>query len=159
MLEMYINEYGKKVSDRKLFSNKEFQEKTGLFKLNRITGEKEPISCGGISDWKNKTGLNEYEIFKFGKASGRIDSNIEFSNWSNYKNKGKTNTKGETTLFDPHSIKKKLIKYFGLSDSLLFHDLTRLEKSVMDLFNSLGLNGKEELTIFYKKLKGGELDV
>ena len=62
-------------------------------------------------------------------------------------------------MFDPHSIKKKLIKYFGLSDSLLFHDLTRLEKSVMDLFNSLGLNGKEELTIFYKKLKGGELDV
>lgn len=152
LLEMYIDENGKKVSDRKVFSNPEFMEITGLHKINRVSGEKEPISTGSISDWKRRLELNEIEVFKYHKnKTGRILPEVNFDEWSKYKNKGGQHQKGNTTIFDSETIKRKMALYFGLSKSMLFYDLKVLEEVIIET------DGKEEVIEFYNKLKGGEI--
>lgn len=157
LLARYIDNEGNKVSDRTVWGDLEFMKLTGMFKLNKYTNEKEAVSLGTVSYWKKKLGIKEYDIFEYGKDKGLIGEDVEFERWSNHSNKGKKRTRNEATIFNPETVKLKLIQYYELSESYAMYDLEKIESSIVKLFDRMGLDGKEELKEFYEKLKKGGL--
>lgn len=147
LLDKYVDEQGQKVSVRLLWGTEEFMNHTGMFKINKYTKKKERVSEGTISYYNKKLELTERDIFEYHRQiTKRIPVTTTFEEWSRKNNKGYTREE----LLNQDTIKRRMIKYFGLSESYIHfsHDKVR------ELCSRLV--GKEEITKFYESLKVGD---
>ena len=148
LLQNYINENLEKVSDRDLWSREEFFDYTGMYSINKYTNERKMLSTGTISYWKQKLNIKEKDVYDYHRRNGRL-KDISYSEWSKMNNKGHVRIK---TLTD-ETIKRKLIKYVGLSDNYKFQTLKYVQESVYRLWKGLGLNADLEMKKFYEYLE------
>lgn len=153
LLESYIDENGNKVSDRELWGSEKFFEKTGLYKINKYTNKKCICSTGTISYWKSKLNLKEEDVFRYHKLfTKKIKDDIEFEQWSKKNNRGH---KRINTLTDD-TIKRRMVKYFGLDDVYNHLTLEKAQSYLYELLSGLGTDAKVEISKFYETLKVGD---
>lgn len=149
LLENYIDNNLNKVSDRELWSRKEFFEYTGMYSINKYTKEKQMLSAGVISYWKNKLKIKEKDVYNYHiTVTGKLIG-ITYEEWSKLNNKGHTRIK---TLTED-TIKRKLIKYVGLSDIYKQQTFGYVQESVYRFWKGLGLDAEQEMIKFYIYLK------
>lgn len=144
LLENYINGNLEKVSDRDLWSREDFFDYTGMYTINKYTNERKMLSTGTISYWKQKLNIKEKDVFDFHKKNGKL-KDITYFEWSKLNNKGHIRKK---TLTD-ETIKRKLIKYVGLSNVYKLQTLKYVQESVYRLWKGLGLDADLEMKKFY----------
>lgn len=153
LLENYIDENGDKVSDRELWSRNDFFEKTGLFKINKFTNKKEICSTGTISYWKKKLLLKEQSVFEYHQLiTKKISENTEFEVWSKKNNKGHN----KITTLTEETVKRRMIKHFGLLDVYNHLTLNQVHNAIYELLHGLGKDAKEEIAKFYNSMQVGE---
>lgn len=148
ILELSVDEDGNKISDRVLWSKPEFMDKTGLYKINEYTKEKEMASLGTVSYYKKILGVSAEEVFKYHQyVTCKIDPLVLFEEW-NLRTATKSIKSGSLS---EKSRKTKLIKDFELSSSMYStYTLKELENSIIELFDLLGDDGKKVLREYYK---------
>ena len=148
LLSNYVDEDGNKVSDRILWSTEEFFDYTGMYSINKYTGEKQMVSTGTISYWKDKLDVKEEEIYKYNTTvTNRIK--VDFEEWSRKNNKGYTK---EKSISSNDTIKRKLIKYVGLPKKYEYMSLDDVSRLALSMWKNLGFNAEEEMKKFYKRV-------
>lgn len=151
LIERYVDDNGDKVSDRAVWGQKDFWEHTGMFKVNKFTGERTTCSCGTISYYKTKLELKEEDVFRYHQLiTGKIDRNLEYEDWSRKYNKG---YKRQSTLTQ-ETIKRRLIKFAGVSDTYNHLTFDKVHDAVMRVWERFGYNANEEMEKFYDSLRG-----
>lgn len=149
LLNNYVDEEGNKISDRVLWSTKEFFDTTGMFTINKYTQDRQIVSMGTVSYWKKKLNLSEKDIYEFHKIiTGRI-KDISFEDWSRKYNKGYDKS---ISTYNRESIKRKLIKYLQLPNKYDDMSLEGVSDLAINLWKSLGLDAEEEMRNFYKRV-------
>lgn len=147
LISNYVDEDGMKISDRKLWSSKDFFDYTGMYSVNKYTKKKAMVSTGTISYWKKKLNIKEKDIYEFHtKITRKI--NVSYEDWSRMYNKG---YKKESSVLSGESIKLSLIKYMGLSQKYKYKTLEEIQAIVLNTWKLLGLNETEEMERFYKE--------
>lgn len=143
LIDLYVDEHGEKVSCRKVWSSEEFFEYTGMFKINKYTGEKERCSEGTMSHYNKKLNLTERDLFEYHQQiTKRIPLTVTFEEWSRKNNKGHTREE----MINQETIKRRMIKYFDLSETYQHFSPNKVRSLVERLF------GKEEVEKFYKEV-------
>lgn len=149
LLEHYINENLEKVSDRELWGREDFFDYTGMYGLNKYTGERKILSTGTISYWKSKLNIKEKDVYEYHKKITKKLKNISYEDWSKINNKGHA----RKSTFTENSIKNKLIKYVGLPKSYKNKTFMMVQEIVFRTWKSLGLDAEQEMYKFYTSIK------
>lgn len=149
LLDKYLNDNLEKVSDRELWSSEDFFDYTGMYSINKYTGERKILSTGTISYWKSKLNIKEKDVYDYHKKVTKKLKDIPYSQWSKMNNKGH---KRKRTLTE-NAIKIQLIKYVGLPEYYKLKTLSMVTEIVYRTWKSLGLDAEVEMKKFYNKLK------
>ena len=149
ILKLSVDTDGRKVSDRVLWGSEEFMDKSGLFKENKYTKEIGHCSLGTISYYKKLLKLNAMDTFTHHQmVTGKIHPLTTFGEWNL-----KTNVKSmDDNVVSDKAKKTKLIRDFDLKDGAYYntYTLAELENAIIELYNELGMDGVEELRLYYK---------
>lgn len=146
LLDKYVDDTGKKLSVRVIWNTEDFMEYTGMFKVNKYTGNRERVSEGTISYYNKKLNLTEADIFEYHQnITKRIQTNVTFEEWSRKNNKGYTREE----INNRETIKSKMIKYFGLSETYQHYSHDKVREICDKLI------GKDALVAFYESLRVG----
>lgn len=141
LLGKYVDDFGQKVSIRQVWKSEDFMNHTGMFKINKYTGEKEICSEGTMSYYNRKLGLTEEYIFEYHqKITQKIPITTTFHEWSRKNNKGHT----KEEVLNQETIKRRMIKYFDLSEMYNHFSPNRVRQLSERLF------GKDEMEKFYR---------
>lgn len=147
LINLYVDEFGEKVSCRKVWSTSDFFSYTGMFKINKYTGEKERCSEGTISHYNKKLNLSEEELFEYHQQiTKRISLSVEFKDWSRKNNKGYS----KEEVLNQETLKRRMIKFFGLNETYQNFSPNKVKQLAERIF------GKSELEKFYKEVKNGK---
>lgn len=156
LLEHYIDDEGEKISDRTLWGSEEFMEYTGLYKEDLFTDKKLPVSLGTVSYWKKKLNILEEDVFSYHQIiTKRLDEDLEYETWSKKYNKGHN----KIQVLSQETIKKRLIKYAGLSKVFYNFSFDEVSKAINKVWEEMGLDSEIEMNKFYASLykeSGGE---
>lgn len=162
LLDNYLDENNRKISERKLVSTHKFMNDTGLYKLDKITGIKTPVSMGTMAYWKKVLNLRDFDIYKYHRdVTKRITEDYE--NWrainiiKNHNTKRKTGVLKGLVVYTPELEKEKLLKECSFPKHFVNYKLERLRKLAFELWEDLGLNPNEELSRLQKEIMGSEL--
>lgn len=148
LLNHYIDDEGLKVSDRVVWGTEEFFEYTGMYSINKFTGDRKMVSTGTVSYWKEKLKVKEQDVYEYHKhVSKKIKNDISFEEWSRKNNKGYNK---DVTTYNRETIKRKLVKYAELPPKYQYKTLDELVTIVLKTWETLGLDAQEEMSKFYK---------
>ncbi|MGL5962566.1 MAG: hypothetical protein ACRCZ0_11555 [Cetobacterium sp.] len=146
LLDKYVDGLGKKLSVRYVWSQRDFMEHTGMFKINPITGGWERVSEGTISYYNKTLNLSEIDIFNYHQVfTKKIPETITFSEWSRINNKGYSREE----LINQDTVKRRMIKYFGLNEDYTHYSHDKVREICLRIV------GKEALINFYTYLREG----
>lgn len=141
LLGKYVDDLGQKVSIRQVWKSEEFMNYTGMFKVNKYTGEREICSEGTMSYYNKKLNLTEEYVFEYHqKITQKIPITMKFHEWSRKNNKGHS----KEEILNQETIKRRMIKYFGLSETYQHFSPSKVRQLADRLF------GKEEMEKFYR---------
>lgn len=149
LLDHYIDEEGRKVSDRVVWGSEEFFDITGMYSVNKFTKERQMLSTGTISYWKSKLKVKEEDVYIYHKKVTKRITDVSFEEWSRKNNKGYTK---DVSTYNRDTIKRKLIKYAGLPEKYHLKSLDELVLLVLKTWEALGLDAENEMTTFYKRI-------
>lgn len=150
LLDHYIDDKGMKVSDRVVWDNDNFFELTGMYTINKFTGDRQMLSTGTISYWKKKLNVKERDVYNYHVTyTKRIPKETTYSEWSRKNNKGYP----KETTFNRETTKRKLIKFAGLPQKYNHKSLDELILLVLKTWETLGLDAEGEMKRFYMGMR------
>lgn len=136
-----------KKSVRDVWSSKDFMEYTGMFKINKYTGEKERCSEGTISYYNKEFELTEKALYDYHSKITKKIQNISFDDWSRKNNKGYHKKETITNTM----IKQRALKYFNLDRRYEKLSPSKILTLIERTF------GQDELVKFFKcSVQGGD---
>lgn len=148
LLNHYIDDDGLKVSDRVVWGTDEFFDYTGMYGLNKFTGDRQMVSMGTISYWKKKLDVKEESVYDYHiNVTKKISKDISFEDWSRKNNKGYSKS---PSTFDRETIKRKLVKYAELPAKYQYKTLDELVAIVLKTWETLELDATAEMSRFFK---------
>ncbi len=146
LLDHYVDSEGRKVSDRIVWNNEEFFDYTGMFGINKYTGERKMLSTGTISYWKAKLDVREEDVFLYHQnVTKKIPKDIDYEEWSRKNNKGYE----KVAAYNRETVKRRLIKYAGIPEKYRYKTLDELVLIVLKTWDTLGMDAENEMRKFY----------
>lgn len=162
LLDNYLDENNRKISERKLVNTPKFMNDTGLYKLDKVTGIRTPVSMGTMAYWKKVLNLKDFDIYKYHRdVTKRITEDYE--NWRainivrNLEAKRKTGALKGLVVYTPELEKERLLQECSFPKHFVNYKLERLRKLAFELWEDMGLNPSEELARIQKEIMGSEL--
>jgi len=107
-IDSLVDCFGKKVSWRKLISDKCFQDKTGYYRVT-ANGQRKAVSVGSASYWLTEFKLYDEELFKYHQeVTKRIPSNKTYEDWKSENIENNTRGTIRLDLLDDKLARKAL---------------------------------------------------
>lgn len=118
LIDIMVDEKGRKVSTRTIFNDVEFMKLSGFYRNNK-RGKMNPVSAGTMSYWIGELKITERHLYDYHtKVTNRI--NVTFENFTRKGNRNNVSTR--LVDFDKHSTSDLIKMYNRMSKEYGFAD-------------------------------------